>query len=303
MQAMKRWSMAMLGCSLAVANGFVAAASPRIEFVGAAELYRAGEISKPDTDELFATSNPLTPLVLYGCDDCRGAQGKDIWITKLQRDRWTKPSRAKMDLPTDESLPSFSADGYWVYYVSTRRGGFGGSDLFRMHYTPRRPGFGAPENVGGGINSAGEEGAATANAHGLEVIFASAGRKGARGWDLFRSRREEGRMAAGKRLDSIDTSADEFDPSMLSDDVGLVFARSEDMASKPASLWFAPRKANGEFDEPVRLGDAVNAPGTSVRAGVQDLFAKDYLFFSRKSATDPAAKHDLYRIRYRVVRD
>ena len=40
------------------------------------------------------------------------------------------------------------------------------------------------------------------------VIFASKGRSGAKGWDLFESHRAAGKMSPGARLATIDTAAD-----------------------------------------------------------------------------------------------
>ena len=171
------------------------------------------------------------------------------------------------------------------------RHGFGGTDLFRI-YVKRGQSFGPPENLGGSINSTGDEGAAAAGERGNTTYFASRGREGAKGWDLFVSYRRAGKMTPGERLPTIDTRADEFDPALLANDAGLVFARSQAMGKKPAALWFAPRKGEG-FGEPVKLGAAVNLAGKDVRGAQEDWSAPGHLLFTRDG--------DIWRIAYRIV--
>jgi hypothetical protein len=279
----------MMLALLAMAAGANAAT---LEFDGAAEPFLPGTVNKPGKQALQATVHPTERVVLFGCSDCVTKYGTDIFISTDRGGGHTGGSRAPMSRPGNESLPSFSSDGNWLYFVSDRKGGFGGSDLLRVHFTAYRGAFGPPELLQGTINSDGEEGGIAANAHGADVVFASKGRKGAKGWDLFRSRVHGGRMAEGERLAGIDTAADEFDPALLANDAGIVFARSEAIDTQPASLWFAPRQGDG-YGKPVKLGAAVNAPGSSVRGAQQDWSSPGHLLFTRNG--------EVFRIAYRVA--
>ena len=262
-----------------------------LELIGEAEPFLPGAIERPG-QELQATIHPYEKIAMFGCRQCEGQDGTDLFTTTNRGDGWAAAGRSPVNRRGNEALPSFSSDGYWLYFVDDRQGGFGGTDLMRTHFTPHRGAFASPELLEGTINSKGDEGGAAANAHGGEVIFASKGRKGAKGWDLFLSRRVGGRMTEGERLETIDTAADEFDPALLANDAGIVFARSESLDEQPGALWFAPRKGKG-FGAPVKLGAAVNAPGTSVRGPQQDWSAPEYLLFTRDG--------EILRIRYRVT--
>lgn len=262
-----------------------------LEFDGAAERFLPGIVSG-ESQELQATVNPLTKIILFGCRECPRQQGTDLFVTTARGPAWSPAARSSVSRRTNESLPSFSSDGHYLYYVNDRKDGFGGTDLMRSYFVSYRGTFSPPELLEGTINSKGDEGGAAADADGGVVVFASKGREGAKGWDLFVSRRTGGRMSKAERLDALDTGADEFDPAILADDAGLVFARSEAIDTKPASLWFAPREGKG-FGKPVKLGEAVNAPGSSARGPQHDWSAPGHLLFTRDG--------DIWRIRYRVV--
>lgn len=281
-----RVSMAMI-----MLAGSALAQGATFETVGEAQPFLSGSLNRQD-QELQATIHPYEKIVVFGCRKCEGQQGTDLFVTTDRGPGWGPSGRSSVSRHTNESLPSFSSDGYWLYFVNDRKDGFGGTDLMRVRFRPHRGNFGHPELLAGGINSKGDEGGAAANEHGAITIFASRGRKGAKGWDLFVSRRVGGRMSEAERLDILDTAADEFDPALLADDAGLVFARSEKIDQKPASLWFAPRRGDG-FGTPVKLGEAVNAPGSSVRGAQQDWSDPNYLLFTRDG--------DIWRISYRVM--
>ena len=262
-----------------------------LETEGTAQPFLPEAILAP-SQELQATVHPLVPTVLFGCRKCEGQLGTDLYITVKRGAAWTEKNRASLSTPGNESMPSFSSDGYWLYYVVDRKGGFGGTDLMRSNFRPHRGIFSPPELLQGTINSAGDEGGAAANAHGDTTIFASRGRKGAKGWDLWQSRRVAGKMSEAVPLASINTGDDEFDPAILANDAGLVFARSGKIDDEPSTLWFAPKQGDG-FGEPVKLGAAINAPGSSVRGPQQDWTDPAYLLFTRDG--------DVVRIRYRIA--
>jgi len=282
---MKTMAMAWL---LAAAAG---AQAGTLEFTGEAERFMPDMVSR-ESNETIATTNALYPIVVWGCEDCPNQVGTDLFMALQRNGTWSGPGRVSVSRPHNESLPAFSNDGYWLYYLSDRNGGFGGLDLYRVYFSPNRETFASPENLGAGINSAGDEGAASVDTRTDSTYFASRGRKGAKGWDLFVSRRVNGRMTPGERLAGIDTAADEFDPALLADDAGLVFARAKKAGETPSTLWFAPREGDG-FGKPVELGPAVNAPGASVRGPQQDWREPGFLLLSRNG--------DIFRIPYRVV--
>lgn len=297
-QSVSEFATRLLATLMLIAAHGADAANVRLTFDGAAERIMPGVVSR-EHRETHVTTHPTNRLILWGCDDCPRGRGKDLWMTQMQGDAWSGAGRAPMSSSTDESAPAFSADGVWLYFVSDRRGGFGGADLHRAAYASHREQFSTVENLGSGINSAGEEGAATATAGGNRVIFASRGRQGARGWDLFESRRVNGLMTQAAPIKALNTEADEFDPTLLAEEAGLVFTRAERDNPASASLWFAPRQGDG-FGAAVRLGEPVNVPGKWARAPAQDLSEPGVLLFARSDSGAANATTDLYKIRYRL---
>lgn len=272
------------------------AQAARFRVEGAAEVLLPAQVSRP-TNEIQASAQAHGQLLVFGCTDCSGAYGSDVMLVQKQNGQWIGPGRAKPSSRANESAPSFTPEGGWLYYVSDRAHGFGGTDLYRAYYSSVQQIFTRPENLGPAINSPGDEGAASAGPDGHYVVFASRGRKSARGWDLFESRRVNGKMDATRPLDKLNTRADEFDPALLANDAGLVFARSTGGSNARSELWFAPRAGDG-FGTPVRLPDAINAPGTATRAPQQDHTDPAWLFFTRIGADGVG---DIFRIRYRIA--
>lgn len=299
-QAARRPRIRRCGTALASALALAAAGAPaaaeRFQAQGESEVLLPGLVSRP-MHEVQASVQAAGDLLLFGCADCSRTHGGELLLVQRRDGAWVGPGRAKPSSPDNESAPSFSPDGRWLYYLSDRKHGFGGTDLYRVAYSPVRQTFATPENLGPAINSAGEEGAASAGPDGHYVVFASRGRDGARGWDLYESRRVNGRMDATRSLATLNTRDDEFDPALLANDAGLVFARSEEGAGGRSALWFAPRRGEG-FGTPVRLPEAINAPGTATRAPQQDHHDPAWLIFTRIGA-DGAS--DIHRIRYRIA--
>ena len=263
-------------------------AAAELQLVGAAEPMLPGIVSRA-TDEQAVTVHPDGTLVIFACPDCEPARDPDLWITRRRHGTWEQPGRAKPSSRARESSPAFSADGNFLYYASERSGGVGGSDLYRTNYSPVREAFDPVENLGPAVNSPGDEGGAAARMDG-GVVFASRGRKGARGWDLFLSTRVNGRLVAAKPLASLNTAADETAPALLPGDAGLLFVRD-------GQAWFAARRGEG-YAAPQRLDAAINAPGRRV-LGVQHAHdTPDQLVFTRAGSD---GRGDVLRIRYRIV--
>ena len=94
-------------------------------------------------------------------------EGTDLWVT--QRDSVDSPWGAPQNLggvintPYDENAPSFSTDGHWMYFGSSRPGGCGNFDLYVSHRHNNKDDFGwePPIHLGCGINSASDDDGAT----------------------------------------------------------------------------------------------------------------------------------------------
>jgi tetratricopeptide (TPR) repeat protein len=85
-------------------------------------------------------------LFFTGCNRPDGLGRCDIYIAQKKGDDWAKPFSLSAPINTSgwEAQPSISADGRTLFFVSNRKGGYGGYDIWKSTLTEK--GWGAPEN-------------------------------------------------------------------------------------------------------------------------------------------------------------
>lgn len=127
-------------------------------------------------------------LFFTGCNRPDGRGRCDIYIAQKKGDDWGKPFDLNSPVNTSgwESQPSISADGRTLYFVSNKKGGYGGYDIWRSTLTDK--GWGEPENLGPNINTAYDEQSPFIHADDSTLYFGSNGWPGLGNKDLFVSR-------------------------------------------------------------------------------------------------------------------
>ncbi|MFA6085254.1 OmpA family protein [Mucilaginibacter sp.] len=127
-------------------------------------------------------------LFFTGCNRPDGLGRCDIYISQKKGDDWGKPFSLSAPLNTSgwEAQPSISADGRTLYFVSNRKGGYGGYDIWKSSLTEK--GWGAPENMGPEINTAFDEQSPFIHPDDSTFYFCSNGWPGLGNKDLFVSR-------------------------------------------------------------------------------------------------------------------
>ncbi|MFI5139902.1 MAG: OmpA family protein [Sphingobacteriales bacterium] len=151
--------------------------------------YLSDQINTPEYNEgSESISQDGKVLFFSGCNRPDGLGRCDIYISLKKGDDWGKP----FDLPPPvntpgwESQPSISADGRTLYFVSNRKGGYGGYDIWKSTLTDK--GWGEPENLGPNINTAFDEQSPFIHPDDSTFYFCSNGWPGLGGQDLFVSR-------------------------------------------------------------------------------------------------------------------
>jgi len=131
-------------------------------------------------------------LFFTGCNRPDGLGRCDIYVSEKKGDDWTKPVDLSppVNTPGWEAQPSISADGRTLYFVSNRKGGYGGYDIWKSRLTPDK-GWGEPENLGPNINTAMDEQSPFIHADDSTLYFCSDGWPGLGGKDLFMSRMDK----------------------------------------------------------------------------------------------------------------
>lgn len=120
-----------------------------------------------------------------------GSQGScDLYWSQLKGGKWTTPQPFSntINSPAWEAQPCISADGKTIFFSSDRPGGQGGKDLW---FTTRQSNgkWGAPKNLGPGINSYGHEQTPFLHPDGETLYFTSDGLPGMGDNDLYLVRR------------------------------------------------------------------------------------------------------------------
>nr|WP_067058301.1 OmpA family protein [Mucilaginibacter sp. L294] len=150
-------------------------------------------------------------LFFTGCNRPDGLGRCDIYIAQKKGDDWAKPFSLSAPINTSgwEAQPSISADGRTLYFVSNRKGGYGGYDIWKSNLTDK--GWGVPENMGPEINTAYDEQSPFIHPDDSTFYFCSNGWPGMGGKDLFVSRLgKDGKWARPENLGyPINSSGDE----------------------------------------------------------------------------------------------
>ena len=111
-----------------------------------------------------------------------------IFFTSKKEKGWTAP--VMLSLPYDSIAnfghPAVSKDGKKIFFASDMPGGIGGNDIWFIQKVARDK-WGYPINLGPNINTAGDEIYPFLHEDGQKLYFASNGRIGFGGYDIFKS--------------------------------------------------------------------------------------------------------------------
>ena len=147
-----------------------------------------------------------TYLFFTGCNRPDGLGRCDIYISKREGKGWSKPFNIGGPVNTAgwESQPSISADGRTLYFVSTRKGGFGGYDIWKSDLNTNGS-WSVPLNLGSNINTEYDEQSPFIHPDDESLYFSSNGWPGFGNKDLFISRKNisEGKQAGWQKPQNL----------------------------------------------------------------------------------------------------
>ncbi|WP_229599134.1 OmpA family protein [Runella sp. CRIBMP] len=125
-------------------------------------------------------------LVFTACNRRDGYGSCDLYISRKNGKDWDAPKNIGINVNTPfwESQPTLSPDGRTLYFISDRKGGIGGRDVW---YTSLQKNgeWSAAKNIGGPVNTPDDEASPYLHANGHTLFFASEGHQGFGGYDLF----------------------------------------------------------------------------------------------------------------------
>lgn len=135
----------------------------------------------------------------------------ECYMTQRSGGRWTEPMRI---IPGNDSTmmvahPAISPDGSELFFVSDRKGGIGGKDIYVSHLSADGA-WGEAENLGAMVNTRGDELFPYVRADG-SLYFASDGHVGLGGLDIYCTKKNEaGRYEVTNLGFPINSTADDF---------------------------------------------------------------------------------------------
>lgn len=127
-------------------------------------------------------------LFFAGCNRPDGLGSCDIYVSKNVNGEWSSPHNLGAPINTKgwESQPAISADGRTLYFVSTRPGGYGGTDIWKSELLDNGS-WSTPVNLGPEINTPYNESSPYIHPDNKTLYFASDGWPGFGQKDIFSS--------------------------------------------------------------------------------------------------------------------
>lgn len=158
------------------------------------EWSKAERMSEPvnsyDNEGAQCISQDGRIMFFTACGRRDGAGRCDLYMCTRKGNKWSAPRNIGAPVNTGawESQPSFSIDGKTLYFVSNRKGGFGGMDIWKTVYG--EGGWSSPENLGPEINTPGDEMSPFIHYDDQTLYFSSNGHIGMGGMDLYCARKQ-----------------------------------------------------------------------------------------------------------------
>lgn len=143
-------------------------------------------------DEGAMVLSPDGKMIIFSSNRSGSSGRFDLYYSIKTANGWSIPKNMGKGVNTEywESQPSISSDGKTVFFVSDRKGGMGGSDIYFATLQDDNT-FGNPYNLGAPINTVGNEMTPYMHADAKTLFFTSNGHPGMGGTDIYISRKNE----------------------------------------------------------------------------------------------------------------
>jgi hypothetical protein len=238
-----------------------------------------------------------------------GLGGIDIWVARRERrsDPWGAPQNlgAPINSASDDFCPS-PTHGRSFFFVSTRPGGCGESDIFVALRLWQ--GWTEPRNLGCHVNSAASEAGPVLLERGRKhALYFSSNRPGGFAPDsgspadsdiYVTVRARHGDFPAPDLAPGLNSLANDARPHL--DELGTEIVFDSDRAGTlgGADIWSSTRTSvRRPWSEPVNLGPSINSPAAETRASFAER-GRTLYFGSTRPGSEPAPtgapSQDLY---------
>ena len=156
-------------------------------------------VNTPGNDASVGLFNDGRTMLIYRDLDGTG----DLFECRRTGDRWSTPVALgpNVNTPAHESSAWYSFDRQWLYFVSERADdNVGGQDIYRSRWDAAANAWGPAENLGPTVNTIHDEEGVFVHPDGRTIYFSSKGHNSMGGFDVFRTRLENGRWSKPENL-------------------------------------------------------------------------------------------------------
>lgn len=183
-------------------------------------------VNSTDNEGAQCISQDGRIMIFTACNRPDGFGRCDLYMCVRHGNKWGAPRNIGVEINSRswESQPCLSMDGRTLYFVSDRKGGYGGKDIWYSQLT--EDGWSTPKNMGASINTSGDESSPFIHFDDTTFYFASTGHVGMGGSDLFLSRRQsDGTWGKPQNLGyPINTDKDESNLIVSADGLKAYFS-------------------------------------------------------------------------------
>ncbi len=179
-----------------------------------------GPINTPRNNEGASSISHDGKYLFFTACNLQGGFGScDLYVTQQVGGKWQTPTNMGPTVNTGawESHPSLSPNGRTLYFASSRKGGFGGTDIWQSEKLADGS-WGTPQSLD--FNTEGSDFTPHIHADGQTMYFSSNGREGMGGYDIYYVRKQaNGGWGEVKNIGyPINSELDEF--GMIADPSG-----------------------------------------------------------------------------------
>ena len=187
-------------------------------------------------------------LIFTSCLGRRGYGSCDLFISERRGGEWSEPVNLGNNVngPEWDSQPSLSPDGRTLFFVSSRRGGQGGRDIW-MSTLDENDEWTKAVNLGPTVNTPNEDVSPFIHPDNRTLYFASNGRTGFGGYDIYYSERTEKGWSEPKNFGApVNTAEDQVSLFISADGAKGYYSLEDHSDPSVKSLIY-------EFDVPEAL--------------------------------------------------
>lgn len=224
-------------------------------------------------------------VTMYMASNRHNGRDQDIWVATRDSEHapWGEPANvgAPVNSPYDDFCPSPARDGHLFFFVSTRPGGCGGSDIYVTRWRADQQGWEEPVNIGCDVNSPAGEASPFLVYERAEgpVLYFSSNRPGgysgelpgaiAGDDDIYVSEFHGGFFGPAYLVPDVNTASNDSRPNLRADGLELFFDSNRPGTLGLSDIFSSTRE--GVFDTwstPQNLGPLINSSAPETRASL-----------------------------------